>query len=138
MPLETGTYIEDLNEAWPLGSDPVSQGDDHTRLVKETLKNSFRNTTGPWNTTSPITHGAATADAESAILGQVPKIASGMIDINGNIQGGSGNFTVQRTQQGVYNITFNDAAPSQYEQTIVASADNQRIVGFCLCTCHDR
>lgn len=39
MPLETGTKIEDLNPLWPLGSDPVSEGDDHTRLIKSVLQN---------------------------------------------------------------------------------------------------
>ncbi len=39
MPLETGTKISDLNAAWPLGSDPKSQGDDHLRLIKAVLQN---------------------------------------------------------------------------------------------------
>ena len=38
MPLETGTVIADLNENWPLSSDPKSQGDDHLRLIKSVLK----------------------------------------------------------------------------------------------------
>ena len=41
MGLETGTNIGDLNQNWPLGSDAKSQGDDHIRLVKTVLKNTF-------------------------------------------------------------------------------------------------
>lgn len=41
MGLETGSYIEDLNTLWPLGSDPFSQGDDHLRLIKTVLTNQF-------------------------------------------------------------------------------------------------
>ncbi len=41
MPLETGNTVADLNELWPLGSDPKSQGDDHLRLIKDVLKWTF-------------------------------------------------------------------------------------------------
>lgn len=49
MGLENPTYIEDLNDNWPLASDPVSEGDDHTRNIKMTLQASFPGTNGPWN-----------------------------------------------------------------------------------------
>ena len=41
MGLETGTYVADLNAANPTSTDPKSQGDDHLRLVKSVLKNTF-------------------------------------------------------------------------------------------------
>lgn len=42
MPLETGTYISDLNSSNPVGaSDPKSQGDDHLRLIKSTILATF-------------------------------------------------------------------------------------------------
>lgn len=41
MSLETGTYVADLNTANPLSMDPKSQGDDHLRLIKSVLKNTF-------------------------------------------------------------------------------------------------
>lgn len=46
MALETGTYINSLNPANPSGTDPRAQGDDHIRLVKSTLKNTFPNING--------------------------------------------------------------------------------------------
>ncbi|MEF3075172.1 hypothetical protein V2P20_09055 [Methylobacter sp. Wu1] len=46
MALETGTYISDLVPANPPGSDPKSQGDDHLRLIKSTIKATFPNITG--------------------------------------------------------------------------------------------
>jgi len=47
MGLETGTYIDSLNSAWPLGAtDPKSEGDDHLRLIKSTVLNTFPNITG--------------------------------------------------------------------------------------------
>lgn len=46
MPLETATYISDLNTTYPQSSDTVSQADDHLRLIKATLKTTFPNVTG--------------------------------------------------------------------------------------------
>lgn len=44
MGLEVATYISGLNASNPVGvSDPKSQGDDHLRLIKSTLLNTFPN-----------------------------------------------------------------------------------------------
>ena len=43
MGLETGTYIDSLNSSNPTASDAVSQGDDHLRLIKSTVKATFPN-----------------------------------------------------------------------------------------------
>ena len=41
MALETGTYISDLNSSNPDGADAVASGDDHIRLMKSILQNTF-------------------------------------------------------------------------------------------------
>lgn len=41
MGLETATYIADLNTANPTGSDLRSEGDNHIRLLKAVLQNTF-------------------------------------------------------------------------------------------------
>ena len=46
MALETGTYISDLVSTNPAGSDALAFADDHLRLIKSTLKNTFPNITG--------------------------------------------------------------------------------------------
>lgn len=46
MALENGTYISDLVSTNPTSSDPKSQGDDHLRLIKSTVKATFPNVTG--------------------------------------------------------------------------------------------
>ncbi len=43
MPLETGEFITDLVSTNPLGTDPKSQGDDHLRLLKKVVQQSFPN-----------------------------------------------------------------------------------------------
>lgn len=50
MPLEDLSglkYINSLNENWPLGSDSKDAGDDHLRGIKNILKRTFPNLTGP-------------------------------------------------------------------------------------------
>ena len=41
MALETATYISQLVDTNPTASDPVSQGDDHLRLIKSVLQSQF-------------------------------------------------------------------------------------------------
>ena len=41
MGLETATYISQLTATNPTASDPVSQGDDHLRLIKSVLQSQF-------------------------------------------------------------------------------------------------
>lgn len=41
MGLEAGNFIADLVEANPLGTDPKSQGDDHLRLIKKCIRQTF-------------------------------------------------------------------------------------------------
>ena len=48
MGLEVATYISGLNASNPIhATDQVSQGDDHLRLLKSTIKASFPGITGP-------------------------------------------------------------------------------------------
>lgn len=50
MPLEAATFISQLVASNPVGStDPKSQGDDHLRLIKTTLLNTFPNINGAMN-----------------------------------------------------------------------------------------
>ncbi|MGB7801021.1 hypothetical protein [Buttiauxella sp.] len=41
MPLETPQYIDTLVPEWPTGADPLNAGDDHIRVIKQVLKNTF-------------------------------------------------------------------------------------------------
>jgi len=49
MGLETGTYVSDLIATNPPGTDPKSQGDDHLRLIKGVLLNTFPLADGPYD-----------------------------------------------------------------------------------------
>lgn len=41
MPLETGSFVNDLTPTNPAGSDPAGQGDDHIRLLKACVQGTF-------------------------------------------------------------------------------------------------
>lgn len=47
MALETGTYVSDLVATNPTSGDPVSQADDHLRLLKSTLQATFPDASAP-------------------------------------------------------------------------------------------
>ncbi|MGK3361626.1 phage baseplate protein [Citrobacter portucalensis] len=51
MPIETAQYINTLQPDWPQGVDPESAGDDHIRMVKQVLQNTFPNIDGPVTST---------------------------------------------------------------------------------------
>lgn len=47
MPLETATYINQLDSSNPASTDQLAQADEHLRLLKSVLKSTFPNLTGP-------------------------------------------------------------------------------------------
>ena len=64
MPIESATYISDLNASNPPGTDQLSTADDHLRLVKSTLKATFPNVTGVETATQANLNGALTGTPE--------------------------------------------------------------------------
>jgi hypothetical protein len=56
MALESATYISGLVTTNPTGSDSISQGDDHIRLIKTVLKNTFPNVASVIAPVIDITH----------------------------------------------------------------------------------
>ncbi len=53
MSVESGITISDLSSNWPLNSDPILEGDDHIRLIKQILKSQFPGELGD-GLTSPV------------------------------------------------------------------------------------
>jgi len=61
MPLESATYISDLNTANPAHTDAVSQADSHLRLIKQVLKGTFPSVAGAVAATDTALSTAGTA-----------------------------------------------------------------------------
>ena len=47
MTVESVTYINDLDVNNPSGGDSISEGDDHIRNIKKSIKNTFPNVNEP-------------------------------------------------------------------------------------------
>lgn len=41
MTVEVASFVSELNISWPLNGDLIKEGDDHIRLIKSTLQNTF-------------------------------------------------------------------------------------------------
>ena len=78
MPLETASYISDLVASNPASSDPLSNADDHMRLIKLALKNTFPNFTA-----AALNSTQAQIDAVAALL------VSGVLRANGAVPAGA-------------------------------------------------
>lgn len=152
MTVETITNgIEDLDPNFPAGTDPVSEGDNHARNTKLALGLSFPNSSGAWNTTSEIQAngfnaktfrvrnvGTPTDVTDAVRKGDTDALEARIQNLenqsalfqsfgningqDGTIFGGTGDFSVVRNSEGVYTITFSEAASSLYTQSMSASS----------------
>lgn len=78
MPLETATYTSDLVTSNPAASDPLSGADDHIRLIKATLKNTF-----------PNFNAAALASTQAQIDAVTALLVGGVLRANGAVPAGA-------------------------------------------------
>ena len=71
MGLETGTYLDALVPTNPASTDGLAQADDHLRLIKGALKNTFPSITGAVSTTQAelnVLDGITSSTAELNVL----------------------------------------------------------------------
>ena len=87
MPIEPNvSYIDDLNVSNPPATDPLSQVDEHLRLIKTAVKQSFPNISGAVTATQSVLNGldgrvSALEGADSAAIANnsgTPAFASGI------------------------------------------------------------
>jgi hypothetical protein len=110
MPLESSAnYIDDLVVTNPTSTDPASQGDDHIRLMKRVLKDTFPGLTAPVNlvgTTVPI-------GLISAWFGNAASIPAGWALCDGSTverSDGGGDITTPNLLNKFIRTAGNDAA----------------------------
>jgi hypothetical protein len=89
MALENGTYVNSLVPANPVSTDGIAQADDHIRLIKSVIKNTFPNITGAVTVTQ-------------ANLNNTTSIPSSLTDLS--ISDGSANQVLQTDGSG--NFSF--------------------------------
>lgn len=84
MGLETGTYIDSLVATNPVGAtDQKSQGDDHLRLIKSTILNTFPSIVGAVNLTdTQLNNAAIKTDASNTFLALLADSYDGILAAN--------------------------------------------------------
>lgn len=83
MPLETASYIKQLDVNNPAATDFLAQADDHLRLIKTVLKNTFPNLDGPVTATSTQLSTAVTSEGGGMAALQIT--AQSAVDEGGEI-----------------------------------------------------
>ena len=115
MALESATYIDGLVATNPVSTDPLSSADDHMRLIKATLKNTFPNITGAITATQAeinVLDGITSSTSELNILDGVTATAA---EIN-HLSGATSNIQTQLTTlstsvSGLNTDLVNDTSP---------------------------
>jgi hypothetical protein len=88
VPLETATYLSDLVTSNPAASDPLSNSDDHLRLIKATAKNTFGHTGQLTNSDNQLIPAAGTSAKPAYAFAAEPTLgfyrsAAGVISVAG-------------------------------------------------------
>lgn len=82
MGLETGTYISDLVATNPTSTDPKSEGDNHLRLIKSTIKTTFPNINGAVNATPAQLNTLVGLTASTAELNILDGVTASTAELN--------------------------------------------------------
>jgi hypothetical protein len=117
MALESSTYIDGLVATNPTGSDNIAQGDNHIRLIKETIKATFPNIAGAVSGThttinSAVTAANAATDANTAST-IVKRDASGNFTagtITAALTGNASTATALATARTIGGVSFDGTA----------------------------
>jgi len=129
MPVESATYINGLNASYPTGSDNIAQGDNHIRLIKETIKATFPNIAGAVSGTHTAINSAVTdanaatnANTASAIVkrdasgnftaGTITAALTGNVtgDVTGDVTGNASTATALATARTIGGVSFDGTA----------------------------
>jgi hypothetical protein len=99
MALENGTYVNSLVPANPASTDGLAQADDHIRLIKSTLQNTFPNLTGAVTATQADLNNPPSTLTD---LGITDGTASGQVLTTD----GSGNFSFTALPAGTTDTNY--------------------------------
>ena len=142
MALESATYIDGLVTSNPTGSDNISQGDEHIRLIKTVLKNTIPNAASAMvslvkvtrlqDTSSVSIRSSSMTDAATFSITKVS--ATSNLLIQANLFGGLWAYaTTQTGEAQVYNATdtavigSNWKAGGQWNSNAWTSATNNEV-----------
>lgn len=121
MGLEAATYIHELDPSNPVGaSDPKAQGDDHIRMMKGAMQNTFPNVEGAVNASHSELNILDGATLDTAELNKLDGVTATTAELN--ITDRDSDYAV--TRAGYLGIPNNDQA-ANYN---IVAADNGRMI----------
>jgi len=82
MALESATYVDGLNTSNPAATDGLSQADDHLRLLKSTIKNTFPNISAAVTATAAEINKLDGADVTTADLTKLGDVTATAAELN--------------------------------------------------------
>lgn len=85
MPIEAATFLNDLVATNPIAGDPVAEGDDHIRLMKTVLKNTFPGLTAAVTLAPTATPQFAGINIGHATDTTLARASAGNLSIEGNL-----------------------------------------------------
>lgn len=116
MGLETGTYIDSLNASNPVhATDQVSEGDDHIRLIKSTILNTFPNINAAVNITPTE---ANYLDGLTGVTGSGNLVASASPTLTGTLAAAAATFSGAITALSYGGITEANLVDKSASETI--------------------
>ena len=129
MALESASFINQLNSANPLSTDTVSQADDHLRLIKQVLVNTFPNLSAPVTATAAQLNSPIPAGFIGMWSGAVNAIPTGWLLCNGQngtpdlrdrfIVGAGSTYGVGNTG-GANSVTLTEAQLPSHTHTVTS------------------
>ena len=88
MPAESADYIHQLNPAKPTGGESISDGDDHLRVIKGAVKETFKNVTGQVTSTHNELNAVGKTASDLVLLdATVTALVEGVANIDTNSHG---------------------------------------------------
>lgn len=78
MGLETATYVDGLNTSNPAATDGLAQADDHIRLIKSTIKNTFPNLDAAMTASEDDLNLMTGISGTTPVAGQIVQVNSGL------------------------------------------------------------
>ena len=134
MALEIAQYVNQLNASNPLSTDTVSQADDHLRLIKNVLKNTFPNLSSPVTATAAQLNVPVPAGFIGMWSGPIASIPAGWYLCDGtngtpNLQDrfivGAGSSYAVGSIGGSASVTLTESQIPSHSHTITATSDSQ-------------